>query len=182
VDVTHHDLTNLRNAISFVPQESLLFSATIRENVAYGKVEATEEEIIKALKLAEIYDEVMKMPDGLDTLVGERGITLSGGQKQRIAIARAIVKNAPIFIIDDALSAVDTETENKILRNLEDFLADKTTIIVSHRVSAIMNADEILVLDDGKILDRGTHEELISREGFYKHIFELQKMEEGLVR
>ncbi|MEO0238888.1 MAG: ABC transporter ATP-binding protein [candidate division WOR-3 bacterium] len=182
VDVRYHDLTNLRNAISFVPQESLLFSATIRENVAYGKTDATEEEIVKALKLAEIYDEVMEMPNGLDTLVGERGITLSGGQKQRIAIARAIVKNAPIFIIDDALSAVDTETENRILENLREFLSDKTTIIVSHRVSAVMDADEIIVLEDGKIVDRGTHEELISREGFYKHIFELQKLEEGLVR
>jgi len=182
VDVRYHDLTNLRNAISFVPQESLLFSATIRENVAYGKTDATEEEIVKALKLAEIYDEVMEMPNGLDTLVGERGITLSGGQKQRIAIARAIVKNAPIFIIDDALSAVDTETENRILENLREFLSDKTTIIVSHRVSAVMDADEIIVLEDGKIVDRGIHEELISREGFYKHIFELQKLEEGLVR
>jgi len=182
VDVRYHDLTNLRNAISFVPQESLLFSATIRENVAYGRTDATEEEIVKALKLAEIYDEVMEMPNGLDTLVGERGITLSGGQKQRIAIARAIVKNAPIFIIDDALSAVDTETENRILENLREFLSDKTTIIVSHRVSAVMDADEIIVLEDGKIVDRGTHEELISREGFYKHIFELQKLEEGLVR
>jgi|UniRef100_A0A7V3JAC0 ATP-binding cassette subfamily B protein len=182
VDVRYHDLTNLRNAISFVPQESLLFSATIRENVAYGKTDATEEEIVKALKLAEIYNEVMEMPNGLDTLVGERGITLSGGQKQRIAIARAIVKNAPIFIIDDALSAVDAETENRILENLREFLSDKTTIIVSHRVSAVMDADEIIVLEDGKIVDRGTHEELISREGFYKHIFELQKLEEGLVR
>jgi ATP-binding cassette subfamily B protein len=181
-DVRYLDLIELRKSISFVPQESLLFSATIRENVLYGNEEATEEEIINALKLAEIYDEVMEMPQGLDTLLGERGINLSGGQKQRIAIARAIVKNAPIFILDDALSAVDAETEVKILNNLREFLSNKTTIIVSHRVSAIMDCDEILVLENGKITDRGKHHELITREGFYKHVFELQKLEEDLVR
>ncbi|MGB9824866.1 MAG: ABC transporter ATP-binding protein [Candidatus Hydrothermia bacterium] len=181
-DVRYLDLVELRKSISFVPQESLLFSATIRENVLYGNEEATEEEIINALKLAEIYDEVMEMPQGLDTLLGERGINLSGGQKQRIAIARAIVKNAPIFILDDALSAVDAETEVKILNNLREFLSNKTTIIVSHRVSAIMDCDEILVLENGKITDRGKHHELITREGFYKHVFELQKLEEDLVR
>jgi len=181
-DVRYLDLTDLRKAISFVPQESLLFSATVRENLTYGKEDASEEEIINALKLAEIYDEVMEMPDGLNTLIGERGINLSGGQKQRLAIARAILKNAPIFILDDALSAVDAETEVKILNNLKDFLKDKTTIIISHRVSAVMDCDEIIVLEDGKITDRGTHQELISREGFYKHIYELQKLEEHLVR
>lgn len=181
-DVKYLDLSELRKAISFVPQESLLFSATVRENVLYGREDATEEEIINALKLAEIYDEIMEMPEGLDTLIGERGVNLSGGQKQRLAIARAILKNAPIFIIDDALSAVDAETEVKILNNLRDFLSDKTSIIVSHRVSAIMDCDEIIVLEEGRISDRGNHHELISREGFYKHVFELQKLEEGLVR
>ncbi len=181
-DVKYLDLAEIRKAVSFVPQESLLFSTTIRENVSYGKENATEEEIIRALHLAEIYDEVMTMPKGIDTLVGERGLTLSGGQKQRIAIARAIVKNAPIFILDDALSAVDTETEIRILTNLSEFLSSKTTLIVSHRVSAVMDCDEIIVLEDGKIADRGTHEELLSREGFYRHIYELQKLEEGIVR
>ncbi|MEO0230149.1 MAG: ABC transporter ATP-binding protein [candidate division WOR-3 bacterium] len=181
-DIKFLDLIELRKAISFVPQESLLFSATVRENVLYGREDATEEEVIEALKLAEIYDEIMEMPQGLDTLIGERGVNLSGGQKQRIAIARAIVKNAPIFILDDALSAVDAETEVKILNNLRNFLNDKTSIIVSHRVSAIMDCDEIIVLEEGRISDRGKHYELISREGFYKHVFELQKLEEGLVR
>jgi len=181
-DVKYFDLTDLRNAISFVPQESLLFSTTIKENVSYGKSPASDEEIIKALKLAEVYEEVMAMPEGINTLVGERGLTLSGGQKQRVAIARAIIKNAPIFILDDALSAVDTETEIRILNNLKEFLKNKTTIIVSHRVSAIMDCDEIIVLEDGKIVDRGSHEELLTREGFYKHIYELQKLEEGVVQ
>ena len=150
--------------------------------MSYGKSPASDEEIIKALKLAEVYEEVMAMPEGINTLVGERGLTLSGGQKQRVAIARAIIKNAPIFILDDALSAVDTETEIRILNNLKEFLKNKTTIIVSHRVSAIMDCDEIIVLEDGKIVDRGSHEELLTREGFYKHIYELQKLEEGVVQ
>ncbi|MCD6131003.1 MAG: ATP-binding cassette domain-containing protein, partial [Candidatus Hydrothermae bacterium] len=163
---------------SLVPQESILFSTTIKENLIYGNPDAGEDEIINALKVAEIYDEIMEMPDGLNTQVGERGVTLSGGQRQRLAIARAVLRNAPIFILDDALSAVDAETESRILKNLSDFLKTKTTIIISHRVSALKDCNQIIVLDRGKIVDRGTHEELISREGIYKHIYEMQKLEE----
>ena len=178
VDVRSMYLDDLRKSISLVPQESILFSTTIKENLIYGNPDAGEDEIINALKVAEIYDEIMEMPDGLNTQVGERGVTLSGGQRQRLAIARAVLRNAPIFILDDALSAVDAETESRILKNLSDFLKTKTTIIISHRVSALKDCNQIIVLDRGKILDRGTHEELISREGIYKHIYEMQKLEE----
>jgi len=178
IDVRSMYLEDLRKSISLVPQESILFSTTIKENLTYGNPDAHEDEIINALKIAEIYDEIMEMPHGLDTQVGERGVTLSGGQRQRLAIARAILRNAPIFILDDALSAVDAETESRILKNLSDFLKTKTTIIISHRVSALKDCNHILVLDRGKIVDRGTHEELISREGIYKHIYEMQKLEE----
>ena len=178
VDVRSMYLDDLRKSISLVPQESILFSTTIKENLTYGNPDAGEDEIINALKVAEIYDEIMEMPDGLNTQVGERGVTLSGGQRQRLAIARAVLRNAPIFILDDALSAVDAETESRILRNLSDFLKTKTTIIISHRVSALKDCNQIIVLDRGKIVDRGTHEELISREGIYKHIYEMQKLEE----
>jgi len=178
IDVRSMYLEDLRKSISLVPQESILFSTTIKENLTYGNPDAHEDEIINALKIAEIYDEIMEMPHGLDTQVGERGVTLSGGQRQRLAIARAILRNAPIFILDDALSAVDAETECRILKNLSDFLKTKTTIIISHRVSALKDCNHILVLDRGKIVDRGTHEELISREGIYKHIYEMQKLEE----
>lgn len=180
-DIKYFDLYDLRKAISLVPQESFLFSGTIRENVAHGNPDATEEEIINALKLAEVYDEIMSMPKGIDTVIGERGITLSGGQMQRVAIARAIAKNSPILILDNALSAVDTETESKILYNLKNIFYDKTVIIVSQRVSALTECDEIIVLESGKIVDRGKHEELISREGFYKTVYELQKLEENFV-
>jgi len=178
VDVRSMYLDDLRKSISLVPQESILFSTTIKENLIYGNPDAGEDEIINALKVAEIYDEIMEMPDGLNTQVGERGVTLSGGQRQRLAIARAVLRNAPIFILDDALSAVDAETESRILKNLSDFLKTKTTIIISHRVSALKDCNQIIVLDRGKIVDRGTHEELISREGIYKHIYEMQKLEE----
>jgi len=178
IDVRSMYLDDLRKSISLVPQESILFSTTIKENLTYGNPDAGEDEIISALKVAEIYDEIMEMPNGLNTQVGERGVTLSGGQRQRLAIARAVLRNAPIFILDDALSAVDAETESRILRNLSDFLKTKTTIIISHRVSALKDCNQIIVLDRGKIVDRGTHEELISREGIYKHIYEMQKLEE----
>ena len=178
IDVRSMYLDDLRKSISLVPQESILFSTTIKENLTYGNPDAGEDEIINALKVAEIYDEIMEMPNGLNTQVGERGVTLSGGQRQRLAIARAVLRNAPIFILDDALSAVDAETESRILRNLSDFLKTKTTIIISHRVSALKDCNQIIVLDRGKIVDRGTHEELISREGIYKHIYEMQKLEE----
>ena len=181
-DVRDYRLLRLRRSVGFVPQDSFLFSTSIRENIAFGKPDATEEEIIEAAKVAEIYDEIMEFPDGFDTVLGERGVTLSGGQKQRIALARAILLNPPILIIDDALSAVDTETEEKILNNLKKVMAGRTSIVISHRVKAIMDSDLIIVLDNGEIIERGTHEELLEIGGFYKELYELQMVAEKMER
>ena len=181
-DVRDYRLFRLRRSIGFVPQDSFLFSTTIRENIAFGRPDATEEEIIEAAKIAEIYDEIMEFPDGFDTVLGERGVTLSGGQKQRIALARAVLLNPPILIIDDALSAVDTETEEKILNNLKKVMAGRTSIVISHRVKAIMDSDLIIVLDSGEIIERGTHEELLEIGGFYKELYELQMVAEKMER
>ncbi len=181
-DVKEIKLNKLRKSVGFVPQDGFLFSTTIRENIAFGKPDATEDEIIRAAKIAEIYDEIMEFPDGLDTVIGERGVTLSGGQRQRIALARAILLDPPILIIDDALSAVDTETEERILNNLKEVMKDKTSIVVSHRVKAIMDADLIIVLDEGEIIERGTHEELLEIGGFYKELYELQMVAEKMER
>ncbi|MEO8773007.1 MAG: ABC transporter ATP-binding protein [Gelidibacter sp.] len=165
------NLTSLRDHIGYVPQEAFLFSDTIKNNIMFGKEDATDDEVIAAAKNADVHKNIKGFSKGYDTILGERGITLSGGQKQRISIARAIIKAPQILLFDDCLSAVDTGTEEKILNNLKTVTKDKTTIIVSHRISAAKNADIIIVLDDGKIIQRGSHSTLIDVDGYYKELY-----------
>ncbi len=175
--INKHHLYNLREQIGYVPQDSFLFSDTIANNIKFGKDDATIEEIKDAAKLADVHHNIVEFKSGYNTILGERGITLSGGQKQRISMARALIKNPTILILDDCLSAVDTETEENILKHLEQFSKDKTTIIISHRVSSAKNADKIIVLDHGKILQEGTHDELLTQHGYYKDLYEEQLLE-----
>jgi ATP-binding cassette subfamily B protein len=178
--VMDYPLQNLREAIGFVPQETFLFSESIRENVAFGAPAATEQDILGAAATAHIRDEILEFPRGFDTLVGERGITLSGGQKQRTAIARALVRDPRILILDDALSSVDTFTEERILQGLAEAMRGRTTIFISHRVSTVRHADQIAVLVDGSIVELGTHDELVARNGYYTQLHEKQMLEEEL--
>ncbi|MFH4967990.1 ABC transporter ATP-binding protein [Gaetbulibacter sp. M240] len=171
IPVDKHNLNTLRSHIGYVPQDAFLFSDTIKNNIKFGKGDATDEEVIEAAKNAHVHKNIVKFSKGYDTVLGERGITLSGGQKQRVSIARAIIKSPKILLFDDCLSAVDTETEEKILNNLKKILIGKTAIIVSHRVSSAKNADKIIVLEDGKILQEGTHESLVNAEGHYKELY-----------
>lgn len=170
----------LRANIGFVPQETFLFSDTIRENISFGKEDATDAEIRAAAEAANIAADIEGFPDGFDTVVGERGITLSGGQKQRTAIARAILRNPRILILDDALSSVDTQTEEKILNHLREVMRGRTTIFISHRVSTVQNADRIAVLHGGRIVEYGTHDELLARRGYYADLYDKQLLEEEL--
>lgn len=174
------NLDDIRDQIGFVPQDPFLFSDTIENNIKFGKDDATEEEIITAAKNAVIHDNIIGFTDGYKTVLGERGVTLSGGQKQRTSIARAIIKDPKILIFDDCLSAVDTETEEKILTNLERVSKNKTTFIISHRVSSAKNADKIIILEDGKIIEQGTHNQLITEEGTYKNMYEQQLLEKEI--
>ncbi|MEC4052804.1 ABC transporter ATP-binding protein [Myroides odoratimimus] len=175
------NLKDLRNSIAVVPQDAFLFSDTISNNIRFGKEDATEEEIIEVAKKAVVHDNITQFNEGYNTTLGERGLTLSGGQKQRVSIARALIKNAPILILDDALSAVDTETEEKILQNLEEHSKEITTLIVTHRVSSAKNADQIIVLDHGQIVEQGTHNELIHTEGYYRELYQKQLNEKELL-
>ncbi|WP_203257303.1 ABC transporter ATP-binding protein [Hyunsoonleella ulvae] len=171
IEISQHHLSSLRNSIGYVPQDAFLFSDSIKHNIKFGKEDATDEEVVAAAKNAYVHKNIIKFSKGYDTVLGERGITLSGGQKQRVSIARAIIKSPQILLFDDCLSAVDTETEEKILKNLFKISKGKTTIIVSHRVSSAKNADKIIVLDDGNIIQEGTHETLIDTEGYYKELY-----------
>ncbi|MCL4119776.1 UNVERIFIED_CONTAM: hypothetical protein GTU68_030960 [Idotea baltica] len=171
------NLNTIRSQIGFVPQDPFLFSDTIGNNIKFGKEDATEDEIIEAAKNAVVHDNIIEFTNGYNTILGERGVTLSGGQKQRVSIARAIIKNPKILIFDDCLSAVDTETEEKILSNLEKVSKNKTTFIISHRVSSAKNADKIIVLEDGVIVQQGTHNQLITEDGYYKNLYEQQLLE-----
>ena len=165
------DLIGLRENIGVVPQDSFLFSDTIINNIRFGNEKASKKEIEKVCKIAGIHKEILKFKDQYNTMLGERGVNLSGGQKQRVCIARALVKKPKILILDDCLSALDTETEEKIIRSLNDYIKDTTTIISSHRISSIQNLDMIIVLNDGKIIQKGSHEELINENGYYKQLY-----------
>jgi len=171
------DLTNLRESIGAVPQDAFLFSDSIKNNIKFGKENATDEEIIDIAKDAVVHENIMGFSKKYDTILGERGITLSGGQKQRVSIARALIKKPQIYLFDDCLSAVDTETEEEILNNLKKASKNRTTLIVSHRVSSAKNADKILVLDDGRLIQEGTHDDLNSQEGYYKDLYHKQLSE-----
>jgi len=178
--VRQHSLEQLRQNIGFVPQETFLFSDTLAQNVAFGRPDATYEQIVDAARVAHIATEILEFPRGFDTLVGERGITLSGGQKQRTAIARAVLRDPRILILDDALASVDTYTEEQILSGLRKVMEGRTTLLISHRISTARNADQIAVLVGGRIVERGTHDDLIARNGYYTALAEKQQLEEEL--
>jgi ATP-binding cassette subfamily B protein len=180
--IREYPLETLRRSIGFVPQETFLFSDTVRENIAFGVEQATDQQIREAAEAASIAADIEAFPDQYKTLVGERGITLSGGQKQRSAIARAIVRDPRILILDDALASVDTYTEEKILNHLREVMQGRTTIFISHRVSTVRNADRIAVLHHGCIVESGTHDELIARNGYYTELYNKQLLEEELAR
>ncbi len=171
VPVKEINLESLRSMIGAVPQDAFLFSDTIRNNIKFGKEEATDEEIEEVARMAVVHDNIVGFTNGYDTILGERGITLSGGQKQRVSIARALLKDPQIYLFDDCLSAVDTETEEEILNNLKRASEHRTTLIVSHRVSSAKNADKIIVLEEGNILQQGTHNQLVAQEGYYKDLY-----------
>ncbi len=181
-DLKEHNLQLIRSSMGFVPQEVLLFSDTIKNNIAFG-LKGTipkEEDVVNSAKSAQVHENIIGFPDKYETIIGERGITLSGGQKQRVSIARALIKNAPVLLLDDCLSAVDTETEETILNNLLAYCKDKTTIIVSHRVSSAKNADWIIILDEGKIVEQGTHNQLLEQNGYYKELYLKQLSEKEI--
>ncbi|WP_282030802.1 ABC transporter ATP-binding protein [Winogradskyella eximia] len=178
--ISNLNLFSLRESIGYVPQDAFLFSDSIKNNIKFGKEDATDEDVIEAAKNALVHKNIIGFNKGYDTVLGERGITLSGGQKQRVSIARAIIKKPNILLFDDCLSAVDTETEEKILKNLIKLTKDKTTIIVSHRVSSAKNADKIIVLEDGKIIETGNHESLINSNGYYRELYTKQLSEKEM--
>lgn len=180
IEIDQINLTDLRNSIGIVPQDVFLFSDSIKNNIKFGNENATDDEIIKVAKQAVIHENIIQFNKQYETILGERGITLSGGQKQRVSIARAIIKNPNILLFDDCLSAVDTETEEQILNNLADITKVKTTIIVSHRVSSAKNADKIIILEDGKIIQEGTHNQLVNQEGYYADLYLKQLSEKEL--
>ena len=180
INVKNLNLDSLRRNIGYVPQDAFLFSDSIRNNIKFGKENATDEDVIKAAKTASVHQNIKNFSKGYDTVLGERGITLSGGQKQRVSIARAIIQDPQILLFDDCLSAVDTETEEAILSNLFKISKDKTTIIVSHRISSARNANKIIILENGNIVQQGTHDELIKKDGYYKELYAKQLNEKEM--
>jgi ATP-binding cassette subfamily B protein len=180
-DIKGLNINTLRQRIGYVPQDVFLFSDNVSGNIAFGKAGAAQEEINNFARHAAVYDDIMGLSDGFNTLVGERGVTLSGGQKQRISIARALIKQPDIVLLDDCLSAVDTTTEQTILGYLNNALADKTAIIITHRIYGLLQFDKIIVLEQGEITEQGTHEELLANKGYYYEMFEQQKLLEETV-
>ena len=180
LDVRRIPLRSLRQAVGYVPQDTFLFSESIRENVAFGKPDATDEQVRYACEVAQLVETIDSLPNGIDTLLGERGVNLSGGQKQRVAIARAVIADTKILILDDAMSSVDTQTEEKILQRLRLVMEQRTSIIISHRISTVRDADLILVIDDGRIVERGSHESLLALGGLYADLHERQLLEQEL--
>jgi subfamily B ATP-binding cassette protein MsbA len=176
-DVRALQLHSLREAISLVPQDATVFGGTIEENIRYGRLDASEEELIDAAQAANAHDFITAMPDGYQTVLGDRGTRLSGGQRQRVAIARAIIKDAPILILDEATSSLDNESERLVQQALTNLMRGRTTIVVAHRLSTIRNADRIAVLDDGWLLELGTHAQLVEKDGLYAHLWRLQASE-----
>ncbi|MDD6467653.1 MAG: ABC transporter ATP-binding protein, partial [Erysipelotrichaceae bacterium] len=179
-DIKKIPLSILREQIAYVPQDNFLFSDTLKKNIKFGKQDASDEEMIDACIAASIHDNIMEFPMKYETMVGERGVTLSGGQKQRSSIARALLKKAPILILDDALSAVDTDTEGQILGHLKQMRSNLTTIMIAHRISTVQNADYIVVLDEGKVVEYGTHDELMKANGIFKSMYDKQQLEKEL--
>jgi ATP-binding cassette subfamily B multidrug efflux pump len=182
IEIHEIPLEMLRRSIGYVPQDTFLFSNTIRENIAFGKLDAADKEIEEAARLAQIYDEIMGFPEGMNTVIGEKGITLSGGQRQRIAIARAILMNPPIFVMDDALSSVDIQTEERVLEGLEEFLKGKTHILITHRIAPLRRADRIIVLEEGRVMEVGDHSTLLAKGGIYSDLYWQRRLEEELER
>jgi ATP-binding cassette subfamily B protein/subfamily B ATP-binding cassette protein MsbA len=181
-DIQEYKMDDLRQQISIVLQDVFLFYGTVRENIMFGRTDATETEMISAAKTANAHDFIMQLPDGYDTLIGERGVKLSGGQKQRLSVARAVLKDAPILILDEATSSVDTETELLIQQALERLMKGRTTIIIAHRLSTVRNADTIVVLDDKSICEMGTHVELMKLEnGLYRRLYSVQRELQPLI-
>jgi ATP-binding cassette subfamily B protein len=181
VDIRELNLYDLRNSIGVVPQDAFLFSDSIKNNIKFGNENASDEQVFEAAKKAVVHDNIINFSMQYETVLGERGITLSGGQKQRVSIARALIKDPKILLLDDSLSAVDTETEELILNNLLEFCKEKTTIIVTHRVSSAKNADKIIVLEDGEIIQEGSHNQLINQEGYYKALYNKQLSEKEMI-
>ena len=179
-NIKNYKLKDLRSLIGYVPQDQVLFAMSIKENIRFADPAYSDERVEEVTKLCGLYNDIKSMPDGIDTIIGERGVSLSGGQKQRIAMSRALIMNPDILILDDSLSAVDAKTENIILENLKEERKGKTTIITAHRLSAIVHADLIIVMDNGKIIERGTHDELLAQDGWYKEIYSNQQLEEKL--
>lgn len=178
IDVRKYDMRNLRSHIGIVLQDNLLFSDTIGANILYGNPKATEEEVIAAAKAAQIHDFIIELPDGYDTVVGERGVKLSGGQRQRVAIARVFLKNPSLLILDEATSALDLENERYIQEALQTLAADRTTIIIAHRLATITHVDTIIYIEDGEIKETGSHEELMKKRGYYHNLYQLQHITE----
>ncbi|MBA7623888.1 putative multidrug resistance ABC transporter ATP-binding/permease protein YheI [subsurface metagenome] len=181
-NIRNYKLNDIRKRIGFVPQDAFLFSLSLKENIGFGRPDIPIERIIEAAEIAQIYDEIMEFPDEFDTVIGERGVSLSGGQRQRIAIARAIILDPDILILDDALSSVDTETEEKIMERLMPVMQERTTIIITHRISSIKDINRIIVIDDGNIKEDGSHEELVSLGEIYKNLYEKQMLKDKLER
>ena len=173
-DIRDFTLHSLRRNVGIVQQDVYLFSATIRDNIAYGAVDASFEDVVRAAKIAQLHDQIMRLPKGYDTWVGERGATLSGGQRQRLSIARTILLDPPILILDDSTSSVDVETERRIHQAMIAVMQGRTTFVIAHRLSTVREADLILVLQDGAIVEQGTHQELMAQRGIYQDIYELQ--------